>query len=156
MSLARFYYDPSTEFDRLFDDALSARFHPHQAVTTNGRRAASTQRPSSFRPRMDLHENGSTNTVTATFELPGLKNEDINIDVHNSRLTIAGESTTSQEQDEAGYAVRERSYGKFSRVLQLPQGTKPEDVKAKMEHGVLTVTFPKASPEQQPVRIAIA
>lgn len=73
---------------------------------------------------MDLQENRQTNTVTATFELPGLKKEDINIDIHNNRLTISGESKVSSEHDEAGYAVPERSYGSFSRTLQLPAATK--------------------------------
>ncbi|KAH7924288.1 small heat shock protein [Leucogyrophana mollusca] len=155
MSVVHFHYDPFTEFDRLFDDAFSSRFHPGKAVTESGRRAESAQRPSLFRPRMDLRENAEANTVTAAFELPGLKNEDVNIDIHNDRLTIAGETKTSQEHDEAGYAIRERSWGKFSRTLQLPQGTKAEDVKAKMEHGVLTVTFPKANPEQERKRITI-
>ena len=60
--------------------------------------------------------------VTATFELPGLKKEDVNIDVHNNLLTVSGESKTETERNEDGYAVRERRYGKFSRSLPLPQG----------------------------------
>ena len=73
---------------------------------------------------MDLHENTENNTVTATFELPGLKKEDVSIDVHNSRLTISGESKISTEHNEQGYAIRERKFGRFSRTLQLPQGVK--------------------------------
>jgi len=73
---------------------------------------------------MDLHENSDKNSVTATFELPGLKKEDVTIDIHNGRLTVSGESKMSEEHDEGGYAVRERRYGKFSRTLQLPQGVK--------------------------------
>lgn len=73
---------------------------------------------------MDLHEDKEKNLVTASFELPGLKKEDIAIDMHNGRLTVAAESTISSEHEEAGYAVRERRFGKFSRTLQLPQGVK--------------------------------
>ena len=73
---------------------------------------------------MDLHEDAEKNLVTATFELPGLKKEDVQIDVHNGRLTVSGETKVSTEHEENGYAVRERRYGKFSRVLQLPQGVK--------------------------------
>lgn len=57
---------------------------------------------------MDLHENEETNSVTATFELPGLKKEDVQIDIHNGRLSISGESKVSTEHEESGYAVRER------------------------------------------------
>lgn len=73
---------------------------------------------------MDLHENKENNSVTATFELPGLKKEDVHIDVHNGRLSVSGETKLSTEHEESGYAVRERRFGKFSRTLQLPQGVK--------------------------------
>lgn len=73
---------------------------------------------------MDVHEDDKTNTVTATFELPGLKKEDVNIDVQNNLLTVSGESKVSSEREENGYAVRERRYGKFSRSIPLPQGVK--------------------------------
>ena len=62
--------------------------------------------------------------MTATFELPGLTKENVNIDVHNNALTVSGESQMSSERDENGYAVRERRYGKFSRSIPLPQGIK--------------------------------
>jgi len=71
---------------------------------------------------MDLHESAETNTVTAIFELPGLKSEDVAIEVHGNRLTISGESKLSENYDKDGYSVRERSYGKFSRSLHVPQG----------------------------------
>jgi hypothetical protein len=73
---------------------------------------------------MDLHEDKEKNLVTATFELPSLKKEDVNIEVHDGRLTVSAESKISEEHEERGYAVRERRYGKFSRTLQLPQGVK--------------------------------
>ena len=127
--------------------------------------------------RLDLHEDKDKNLVTATFELPGLAKENVNIDLTDNVLTISGESTISSERDEKGYAVRERRYGKFSRSLPVPQGIKvspvgfpipcgnrliltnaeqPEDIKASMENGVLTVTFPRTTPEQAPKKITIA
>ena len=73
---------------------------------------------------MDVHEDKQGNLVTATFELPGLKKEDVSIDVHNNVLSVSGESKLDSERNEEGYAVRERRYGKFSRSLPLPQGIK--------------------------------
>jgi HSP20 family protein len=105
---------------------------------------------------MDLHEDAEKNLVTATFELPGLKKEEISIDVHNGRLTVSAESKLSSEHDENGYAVRERRFGRLSRTLQLPQGLKEEEIKASVEDGVLTVTFPKTTPELAPKKITIA
>jgi HSP20 family molecular chaperone IbpA len=74
--------------------------------------------------RMDLHEDAEKNTVTATFEFPGLSKDDVQVDVNNGRLTVSAESKKDVEKEEHGYAVRERQYGKFLRTLQLPQGVK--------------------------------
>jgi len=151
-----FYYEPFYDMERLFD-AFNARIN---GAPTNSQlqvqNASGNDVPKAFRPKMDLHENAEANTVTATFELPGLKKEDVQIDVHSGRLSISGESKLSEEHEEHGYAVRERKYGKFSRTLQLPQGVKVEQIKASMDNGVLTVTFPKSTPEQAPKKISIA
>ena len=73
---------------------------------------------------MDVHEDAQANTVTATFELPGLKKEDVSIDVHNNVLTVSGETKQSTERDEHGWVVRERRFGRFSRSLPVPAGIK--------------------------------
>jgi HSP20 family protein len=104
---------------------------------------------------MDLHEDAEKNLVSATFELPGLVKDNVHIDVHGNRLTVSAESKRSEEHDEDGFAVRERYFGKFSRTLQLPFGVKSEEVKASMSDGVLTVTFPKSTPEMTPKKIAV-
>ena len=77
---------------------------------------------------MDLHSSKDTNEMTATFELPGLKKDDVNIEVHNNRLVVSGESTLSEDAEKEGYAVRERRFGRFSRTLPLPDGTKVCDI----------------------------
>jgi HSP20 family protein len=73
---------------------------------------------------MDLVENADKNQVTAVFELPGLTKEDTNIEVHNNRMTVSGESKETTEKKEGGYLVNERRVGRFSRTLQLPPGVK--------------------------------
>ena len=73
---------------------------------------------------MDLHENAEDNLVTATFELPGLAKDKVNIDMHNGNLTVSGEVSESTEKSEHGYTVRERRTGRFSRSIKLPEGTK--------------------------------
>ncbi|KAG1869851.1 HSP20-like chaperone [Suillus tomentosus] len=162
MSLVRTFYDPFTEFDKLFDDAFNARFHSSPTIEGNTTlthrrdRAFPSYVVDSYQHRMDLHENSETKTVTATFELPGIKQQDVNVEVHGNRLTISGESKRSDNYNKDSCVVQERSYGKFSRTLQIPQGIKAEDVHAKMENGVLTVSFSKVGPDQQPQRIAIA
>ena len=143
-SLTSFFnLDPFSEFDRLFDDAFNARFWPSTSSVEVGQHAK-TQPLASFSPRralfatlrsllysqmcsfsrFDLYESMDSNTVVVTFELPGLRPEDVAIDIHNNRLTVSGECTTPNSHEEVGYAVRERLYGEFSRTLQLPFGTK--------------------------------
>jgi HSP20 family protein len=117
---------------------------------------------------MDLHESAEQNVVTATFEFPGVSKENIQIDVHNGKLTVSAETKQADAFNESGYAVRERRFGKFSRTLQLPLGvklcfllystwiqrsrtlTQDKEIKASMENGVLTITFPQTTPEQAP------
>ncbi|KAH9926565.1 small heat shock protein [Epithele typhae] len=137
-----------TDFDRLFDEAFNARAGPVS-------RRASLPSESCVRSKMDLHEDKENNLVTATFELPGLTKEAVSLDVRDNVLSVSGESTISAERDEKGYAVRERRFGKFSRAVPLPQGIKPEEIKASMTDGVLTVTFPRTTPEQAPQKVKI-
>jgi HSP20 family protein len=73
---------------------------------------------------MDIRHDEKANTVTAIFDLPGLRKEDVTIDIHNNILSVSGETMESAQRDEEGYALRERRYGKFSRSLSMPQGTK--------------------------------
>ncbi|KZT05094.1 small heat shock protein [Laetiporus sulphureus 93-53] len=160
MSLSTFFYEPFyslADFDRLFDEAFSARAGSHGS-SQNGDRQVQRQdgSPRFLRPRMDVHENTEHNLVTATFELPGLNKENVQIDVHNGALTVSGESKISSERDEHGYAIRERRYGKFQRAIPLPQGIKSDDIKASMDNGVLTVTYPKTTPDQAPKKITIS
>ncbi|KAG5650217.1 hypothetical protein H0H81_000273 [Sphagnurus paluster] len=154
MSSSVFFYEPFYDFDRFFDT-----FSPLAASNVGrARRAVENDDGAvrSLKPRMDLHENAESNLVTATFELPGLKKEDINIDLRDGRLTVSAETKISEEHEKDGYAVRERRFGKMSRTLQLPQGVKDEEIKASMENGVLTVTFPKTAPELAPKKITIS
>ncbi|KAH9926576.1 uncharacterized protein BXZ73DRAFT_102836 [Epithele typhae] len=72
------------------------------------------------------------------FELPGLTKEAVSLDVRDNMLSVSGESTISAERDEKGYA-----------------GIKPEEIKASMTDGVLTVTFPRTTPEQAPQKVKI-
>ncbi|KAJ7705188.1 HSP20-like chaperone [Mycena metata] len=150
-----FYYDPFYDVERMINESFGRMGNnQNQALLRQGSGNDDVQR--AIRPRMDLHEDPKANTVTATFELPGLKKEDVQIDVHNGRLSVSAESKISTEHENDGYAIRERRFGKISRTLQLPQGVKETEVKANMDNGILTVTFPKTTPEQAPKKITIS
>ncbi|TBU24582.1 small heat shock protein [Dichomitus squalens] len=161
MSLFNFFNnDPFSEFDRLFDEAFARRTNgtgANQGQAVQRQQDSQNQAPPVLRPRVDIHEDKEKNLVTATFELPGINKQDVSIDVHNNRLTISGESRfENEDRKENGYVLRERRFGRFSRSLPVPQGIKPEDIKASMANGVLTVTFPRQTAEQLPKRITIS
>jgi len=159
MSFASLYFEPIyslPEFNRLFDDAFNSRSSQGSASQNQVTHAGRGNVTGPFSPSLDVHESADHNQITATFDLPGLKKEDVQIDVHNNRLSVSGESKSSTENQQDGYVVRERRYGKFSRTLPLPAGTKPEEIKAAMENGVLTVTFPKHGAEQAPKKVTIS
>ncbi|KAF5324879.1 hypothetical protein D9611_004211 [Ephemerocybe angulata] len=153
--MAALFYEPFYDFERLIDDTLGYRMAPTSKDLSVRSKDDQNQVSRPMKPKMDLHEDSEKNLVTATFELPGLKKEDVNINVDNNRLTVSGETHQDKEYDENGYAVKERRYGTFSRTLQLPQGVQDNQIKAKMENGVLTVQFPKASTEATPKKITI-
>jgi len=73
---------------------------------------------------MDLYEDPDKNVMTATFELPGLSKDKIDIGVQNGNLIISGEVSESTEKNEHGYAIRERRTGRFSRSVKLPESTR--------------------------------
>ncbi|KAF9045214.1 small heat shock protein [Panaeolus papilionaceus] len=164
-----FFYEPFYDVERILNEALSAQQSSQPSQLQRSRQHMNVDGAiRSFKPRMDLHENSESNTVTATFEFPGVAKEAIEIDVHNGRLTVSAETKRSDELNEHGYAVRERRFGKYSRTLQLPQGInakflmhiltcshQDEEIKASMENGLLTITFPKSAPELAPKKISI-
>ncbi len=108
-------------------------------------------------PRMDIVEKDGLIEMTA--ELPGLEEKDVEIEVNENILTIKGEKKTEREEksDENRY-LAERTYGAFTRAIELPEGVNADDVKATMAKGVLTVTVPKpaqlAKPEAKKIAIA--
>jgi HSP20 family protein len=81
-------------------------------------------------------------------DLPGMAREDINVEVTDETLTIEGERKRTEEKEEKGYYRSERSYGRFSRTLALPEGTDARTAKAEFTNGVLEVALdlPKAAP----------
>ena len=90
----------------------------------------------------DIRDNGGAYVLEA--DLPGVKKEDIHIDIDGDRLSISAQrSSTNEEKDSDGNYIRcERSYGAFSRSFDI-SGIRSEDISAAYENGVLTLTMPK-------------
>src|SRR3989440_7534730 len=104
-------------------------------------------------PAMDLVESDDHFLLKA--DLPGLAEDDVNIEIRDNTLTISGERKSEYERKERGWYRVERSTGAFSRSLSLPEGVDADGVTAQFEKGVLEVRIPK--PEQRkPRRVEIS
>lgn len=88
-------------------------------------------------------------------ELPGMKEEDIDVSVVGDTLTIKGERKAETEVKEEDYYCCERSYGSFFRSIALPPNVDTKKIEASFEDGVLEVSLPKA-PEVKPKKIAVS
>jgi len=89
-------------------------------------------------------------------DLPGVKKEDISIDVKDNILTISGERKVEEERKEDEFYRVESFYGKFERSFTLPEDVDADKIEAEAKDGVLTVKIPKAqSVEKAPKKIEI-
>lgn len=91
---------------------------------------------------LDLYED--ENELVVKGELPGLTKEDVEVSVSDSRLTIKGEKKKEEEIKDENYAYSERSYGAFTRSLDLPCEVEPDRIKASFKNGVLEIKLPKS------------
>jgi HSP20 family protein len=99
-------------------------------------------RPLSIRmPSLDVYEEKDAVVVKA--ELPGMKKEEVEVNLAGENLTIKGEKKEDKEVKEDDYYRRERSYGSFLRTVALPCEVKSEDIKASFKDGVLEIRLPK-------------
>lgn len=96
----------------------------------------------------------SGDNVIVRAEIPGIKVNDLDVQVVNDVLTIKGERKTSIEVSKMTYLRRERPYGTFARAIILPERVDAEKVTASYKNGVLVVTLPKA-PESKPKQVII-
>lgn len=92
-------------------------------------------------PRMDIVEKDGMIVMTA--ELPGLEAKDVEISVADNVLTLHGERKSEREEKDENRYLSERTYGAFSRSIELPEEVNADDVKAEMANGVLRITLPK-------------
>jgi HSP20 family protein len=95
-------------------------------------------------PAVDVAETPEKVTVKA--EIPGLDAKEIDISLVGDLLTIKGEKKSEREETKENYHLVERSYGSFSRALRLPAAVDVDQIDAKYDKGVLTITCPKKEP----------
>jgi HSP20 family protein len=131
-----------TEMNRLFTSLFDSPTRPASGDTTRR-----------WIPPIDLVESGDQYVLHA--DLPGLSEQDINVELESGVLKISGERKSESTAEKGGYRRIERSYGSFSRSLTLPDGVNPDAVEASFDKGVLEVKIPK--PEQiKPRKVTIS
>jgi HSP20 family protein len=133
-----------TEMNRVFNTFFDA---PAGGDGGNGGQAARR-----WVPPMDLVETGDHFVLRA--DLPGLSEEDIQIEVEDNVLTVSGERKAEHEEQQEGFYRVERAFGLFRRSLTLPEGVDPDAVQAQFDKGVLEVRIPKPE-ERKPRRVSI-
>eukprot|EP01120_Amphizonella_sp_Union-15-10_P006803 TRINITY_DN2237_c0_g1_i3.p1 TRINITY_DN2237_c0_g1~~TRINITY_DN2237_c0_g1_i3.p1 ORF type:complete len:143 (-),score=24.01 TRINITY_DN2237_c0_g1_i3:22-450(-) len=132
----RNFYDP-WDMLRIFNDSFNKSVSP---VPKDSPESAP------WRANVDVSEDDKAIYIHA--ELPGVKKEDIKIDVHDGYLKISGEKTHQHKKEGVKYYRLERSYGKFERSFQLPENVKGDNVQAAFKDGILDVTIPKPEPKK--------
>lgn len=137
--------------NRLFDDVVRGTGVPETAYGQGqGGEAGSFVNAS-----MDVSETDKEIRIKA--ELPGVAEQDIDVTLDDDVLIIRGEKKFERPQgaEKENFHFIERSYGRFRRSLRLPTSVDPEQVKAKFENGVLTVTLPKTVQQERSRKIQI-
>ena len=138
------YTRPNTDlFSRNFNDIVDEFFN----------NTATNYRKDSYMPSVDVSETDKQFEVSV--ELPGLKKEDIIVDLEKGRLTISGERKFKNEEEGKNYHRVETQYGKFSRSFYLPDTIDEDSILAKYEDGILNISINK-SDEKVKKQIEIA
>ena len=117
--------------DRLFDDAFT---RPFSLMREGGSTWSS--------PAIDMYQ--TDNEVVVKAALPGIKADEVQINVNNDILTIKGEMKHEEQKKDQAWHIREHRWGAFERSITLPTGVMADRAKADFENGILTITIPKS------------
>lgn len=136
----------TTELDRVFDEPFWSFNWPRFKQLTVPSAAWS--------PKVDMFE--KDNRLFTRVDLPGVKKEDVTVEVIDGYLALSGERKLESEEKKEDFFRSEREYGTFYRSVPLPEGVRFEDVKATFANGVLEVSVPMpAKPESKARKVEI-
>ena len=143
----------SEEMDRLFEDFGFGR--GWMSPSMGG------MSPSGFRelgraawsPQVEVFRRGDELVVRA--DLPGMRKEDVRVDIAQDHLVLQGERSWQNEEDREGVMRSERHYGSFYRTIPLPEGVRAEDARASYKDGVLEISMPAPEERQRGHRVKI-
>ena len=127
--------------DRLFDDAFT---RPFSVMRDGGSNWSSLA--------IDMYQ--TDNEVVVKAAMPGIKSDEVQINVTGDVLTIKGETKHEEEKKDKAWHIREHRWGAFERSVRLPTSVISEKAKADFNNGILTITLPK-SEEMKPKTITV-
>jgi HSP20 family protein len=128
----------TSEIDRMFDEPWTMFRWPSAAM-------ASPDAPI-WAPKVDVVK--KDHMLITRVDLPGMKKEDVIVEVEDGFLTLSGERKKEMKEEKDNVYREEREYGSFCRSVPLPKGVKADDVKATFANGVLEVTMPLPDEEK--------
>lgn len=138
----------TSELDRVFD----APFWP--SFRWPSFRSIALPEAVMWSPKIDVFE--KDNRLVTRIDLPGMKKEDVSVEVTDGHLALSGERKRESEEKKNNFYKSEREYGSFYRAVPLPEGVKLDDVKATFAEGVLEVSVPlPAKPEAKIRKVEI-
>lgn len=142
------------DMDRLFRQTLfQGSTLPTLTGSTQGRQLSGPSETTAFTPAVEVYRKDKNLVLRA--ELPGVKPEDVEISVVGNQLHVRGERKQNKEVNRDNYYFTESTYGRFERVFTLPEGIKPEDVKASFENGILEIQLPAEALDRKTHRVQI-
>lgn len=132
-------WNPFAEFEDILDRYNRQVAGRDPAPATSGNREILQK--TDWAPSVDITENKDAFVITA--ELPGIRKEDVKVSVHDGVLTIQGERSFENTEEDAKRHRVERFYGHFARSFTLPEHVDDENIKANYHDGVLELTLAK-------------
>ena len=141
-------FDFRREFDKIFHRMLTGK--PWE-------KEVAPWKPFNFVPAVESYMDKEAKKYVCKVSLPGMEPQEVQIHVQGNLLTIAGERKYARETKEHEPLHEEFAYGKFERVLELPEGVNTEKINAEFVNGVLEITAPVAAialPRKIEVKVA--
>ncbi len=140
------WLSPFREMERLFDEIIGGRRRPFWPGWAVPEEVAA--------PAVDMYE--EANDLVLKAEIPGMKKEDIEVNITDHMVTISGEKKKEEKVERKDYFRVERSSGYFTRSFTLPENVETGKSKAKFRDGVLEIRIPKtAGPKEKKQRVSI-
>ncbi len=135
------------DMNRLFDEVMGG------GLPLTGGQAGQGGQGQIISAHMNVSE--TEHEIRVAAELPGVREEDIDVSLNDDVLTIRGEKKFERQDEKENFHFVERSFGTFQRSIRLPFPINPDQVQARFDNGVLTVTLPKSAQQERTRRIQV-